>query len=118
MTTGQQQEGILGKEGDIHSLQYTVPPEGLTLMADMPRGEANVYGSYTIRNPTFFTADFMTGGSGTLTHYIPPPPSSRKRQAAGGDAGNTVFISVIAKKPNTAFTMTATDGNVTIMSGT
>ena len=107
---------MLAKEGDIQSLQYTLPPEGLTLVINVPEGEANIYGSYTIRNPTYFTADFMTGGSGVLTYYIPSPQSSRKRQADGGEVGNA-FISVIAKKPNTTFSLNATDGDVLTMRG-
>ena len=107
---------MLAEEGDIQSLQYTLPPEGLTLVINVPEGEANIYGSYTIRNPTYFTADFMTGGSGVLTYYIPSPQSSKKRQADGGEVGNA-FISVIAKKPNTTFTLNATDGDVLTMRG-
>ena len=105
-TTGQQQQGTLG-EGGILSLQYTLPSAGLTLTVNVAQGEVNIYGSYTIRNPTFFTADFMRSGSGVLQFHIPNI----------GAAGNTAFITLIAKEPVNTFTITATEGNTITLTG-
>ena len=73
----------------MHSLNYSLPPDGLTVKVHVPSGAANVYTSYSIPTPSYLTADVMTGGSGKLTLYIP-------YQGSG-----TVFVSVLAKKPNT-----------------
>ena len=105
-TTGQQQQGTL-EDGDILSLQYTLSPAGLTLTVNVPQGEVNCYVSYTIRNPTFFTADFITSGSGVLQLFI----------SVGGAAGNTAFITVIANEPVTTFIISATEGNTTTPTG-
>ena len=59
-----------------------------------------MYGSYTIRTPSYFTADTMTGGSGNLTLYIPFKESG------------TVYISALVKKPNTTFLLNVETGNV------
>ena len=75
-----------------------------------------MYMSYTIRNPTFVTADFTTGGSGLLSYYVPHMDGLVKRQANEGGSGD-VFVSIIAKKNNTRLTLNATDGNVFIQRG-
>ena len=111
--SGQQQEGVL-EEGQVLSLQYDLPEDGLTISANV-NGEANMYMSYTIRNPTFVTADFITGGSGLLSFYVPPLNGSMKRQA--NEDESNVFVSVIAKKNNTVLTLNTTDGNTFIQRG-
>ena len=59
-----------------------------------------MYGSYTIRSPSYFTADVMTGGSGNLTLYIPYKESEM------------VYISALVKKPNTTFLLNVEKGKV------
>ena len=91
------------EEGQVRSLQYDLPEDGLTISANV-NGEANMYMSYTIRNPTFVTADFVTGGSGLLSYYVPPVDGSMKRQA-NEDGSSAVFVSIVAKRNDTTFTL-------------
>ena len=58
------------EEGQVFSFQYVLPADGLTVSV-VTEGEANLYASYTTHSPTFLTADFVTGGSGILSFYIP-----------------------------------------------
>ena len=83
----------------IESLNYSLPPNGLTIDVHVPSGAANVYASYSIPTPSYLTADIMTSGSGNLTLYIPYQDSG------------TVFVSVLAKKPNTTFLIKTETGN-------
>ena len=78
-----------------------LPPDGLTIKASVPSGQARVYASYTIRKPSYLTADAMTRGSGNLSLYVP----------YGGSG--TVSISVIAEKPNTTILPNVKTGKVT-----
>ena len=70
-----------------------------------------MYMSYTIRDPTYVTADFTTGGSGLLSYFVPPIGGSTKRRANAEDRSSEVFVSIVAKKDNTTFTLNTTDGN-------
>ena len=73
----------------VLSLNYSLPPDGLTVKVHVPSGAANVYASYSIPKPSYLTADLIIGGSGNLTLYIP-------YQGSG-----IVFISMFTKNPNT-----------------
>ena len=84
----------------IQSLNYSLPPDGLTIDIHVPSGAANVYASYSIPTPSYLTADVMTGGSGNLTLYIPYQDSG------------IVFVSVLAKKLSTTFLIKTETGNV------
>ena len=95
MLTAQQPTQLL-----FQSFNYPLPSDRLTLKVYVPSGIANVYGSFTLRNPSYFTADVMTGGSGILTLYIPFKESE------------TVYISALAKKPNTTFLLNVEIGDV------
>ena len=59
-----------------------------------------MYASYTIHNPSYFTADFMTRGSGNLTLYTP----------YGGSG--TIYISVIGEKSNATLQLKVETGKV------
>ena len=59
-----------------------------------------MYASYTIHNPSYFTADFMTRGSGNLTLYTP----------YGGSG--TIYITVIAEKSNETLLLNVETGKV------
>lgn len=104
--SGQQQIGKLN-EGQVRSLTYSLPPGGLTLELNASSGEVNVYVSYSIHNPTYFTADVITGGSGYFTRYVPPRDSPV-------EDSEYVFVSLIAKKNNTKYSLDVTTGNVLI----
>ena len=105
---GQQLEATLS-EGQVRSLQYVLPEDGLTITADVD-GEANIYMSYTTRNPNFATADFITAGSGLLSYYVPPHESAKKRQAII-IVGTSLFVSVVAKQSDTFCTAYTTFGD-------
>ena len=81
--------------------ELVLPPDGLTIKVPVPSGQARVYASYTIRKPSYLTADAMTRGSGNLSLYVP----------YGGSG--TVCISVIAEKPNTTLLPNVETGKVT-----
>ena len=114
-STGQQQIVIL-RVGQVFSLQYDLPEHGLTITANVI-GEANMYISYTIRNPTFVTADFITGGSGFLSFFVPFVGGLLKRQANEDSSNTKVFVSIVAKKDNTTVTVNTTDGNTFTQKG-
>ena len=97
------------REGQVRSLQYDLPEDGLTLNAHVD-GQANVYVAYTIRNPTYVTADFVNSGSGLLSFHV---ESSTERQ----DNSNRVFASLAAKVDNTTITANSTSGDTAIRMG-
>ena len=88
------------QEEEALSLQYAVPTDGLTLSVSVTDGGANLYGSSSDRNPTFITADFAVGGSGSFSHHYVPQQE-----------GETLYVTLIGTTPSTNFTLTATDGN-------
>ena len=52
-------------------LQYAFPSEGLTLVIDVTQGQIQVYGSFSIPNPTVLTADFYIPNiSKRIDHFI------------------------------------------------
>ena len=100
-------------KGQVRSLQYYLPEEGLTITANVSGG-ANMYISYTIRNPTILTANITTGGSGILSVYVSPMDSSMKRQADLDTVGSSIiFVSIIANRDNTTFRASTAVGDVT-----
>ena len=124
-------------KGQVLSLQYDLPEEGLTITADVSGG-ANMYISRTIRNPTFLTANITTGGSGILSVYVPPRDGSvnlkadtlsnfiifvsiisngsMKRQADTVGSSSTIFVSIIANRDNTTVRASTAVGNAVIRS--
>ena len=102
-------------KGRVRSLQYYLPEEGLTITANVSGG-ANMYISYTIRNPTILTANITTGGSGILSVYVAVPPmnGSVKRQANSVGSSNIIFVSIIANRDNTTLIVSTAAGNMVI----
>ena len=98
------------REGQVRSLQYDLPEDGLTITANVD-GEANVYMSYTVRNPNYGTADFVTAGSGLLSYYVPAYEDARVI------VHTRLFVAIAAKKDNTTFTANTTLGDHFIQIG-
>ena len=98
------------REGQVRSLQYDLPEDGLTITANV-NGEANVYMSYTVRNPNYATADFITAGSGLLSYYVPANEDARVI------VHTRLFVAIAAKKDNTTITANTTLGDHFIQIG-
>ena len=109
--------------GKFRLLQYTFPNEGLTLKVDITLGQVQVYGSFTIRNPTSLTADFsITSTTGGINFFISPDlyqtstgglqTSHRRRQI--GSLSNTtafVYLSIEGLQTNNTFFLNTTFGD-------
>ena len=98
-------------------LQYTFPNEGLTLTTDLTQGQIQIYGSFSIHNPTALTADFAVRSSHLFIStelYMSTINSSRisKHQSLTNSSSN-VYISLTALQSNTAFSMNTTFGDTT-----
>ena len=112
-------EGTIGIR-QVRLLQYQFPSEGMTLKVDINRGELQVYGSFSIRNPTVLTADFsVQSTSQGIDYYISPELYARsstasnsisKRQASTNSSVN-VYLSLTGLQNNTEFFLNTTFGD-------
>ena len=98
-TSGAEYSGVMMKE-EIVSFQYSMPVEGLTLSVSASGG-LFVYGSSSVRNPTYITSEFATGGSGSFFYYAP---------STSQEVGETLYLSLVAASPTTTFSVTVSDG--------
>ena len=106
--------------GKFRLLQYPFPNEGLTLKVDITLGQVQVYGSFTIRNPTSLTADFsITSTTGGINFFISPDlyqsstgdlQTSRRSRQIGSRSNTTayVYLSIVGLQTNNTFFLNTT----------
>ena len=120
-------EGIL-QTNEARLLEFPFPSEGMTLKVDITRGQLQVYGSFSIRNPTSLTADFSVQSTFTgIDYFISPKLYSSstntglitKRQASPSTntSAVSVYISLTGLVNNTVFSLNTTFGDTSYSSG-
>ena len=109
--------------GEFRLLQYPFPDEGITLKFDITLGQLQVYGSFTIRNPTSLTADFSTTINSSSTNYFISPDlyqssigglqTSRQRRQTGSPSNKTanVYLSIEGLQARNTFVLNTTFGD-------
>ena len=109
-------EGTIGIR-QVRLLQYQFPSEGMTLKVDINWGQLQVYGSFSIRNPTVLTADFsVQNTSQGIDYFISPELYARsstginKRQASTNSPVN-LYLSLTGLQNNTEFFLNTTFGD-------
>ena len=102
-------------------LQYAFPSEGLTLAIDVTQGQIQVYGSFSIPNPTVLTADFSVQFTSGNNYFFVSPELYQstintrisKRQTPSTDSSTNVYISLTGLQNNNVFSMNTTLGDTT-----
>ena len=98
-------------------LQYTFPNEGLTLTTDLTQGQIQIYGSFSIHNPTALTADFAVRSSHLFIStelYMSTINSSRISKHQSLLIVHACYTLLLtALQSNTAFSMNTTFGDTT-----
>ena len=92
-------------------LQYAFPSEGLTLVIDVTQGQIQVYGSFSIPNPTVLTADFYIPNiSKRIDHFI----SFQLYLSSTGNTSSVVdvyaYISITGLQGSNSFSLNTTLG--------
>ena len=106
-------EGIIGIR-QVRLLQYQFPSEGMTLKVTITRGQLQVYGSFSIRNPTVLTADFSVQSTSQGIHYFISPELYVRSSTEIQDSTNSsvnVYLSLTGLQANTDFLLNTTLGD-------
>ena len=103
--------GSIGRS-ETRLLEYAFPDEGLTLKIDIRLGGLLVHGSFTIRNPTSLTADFLVEGDNGGIDYFVSPDLVRSSTNADSTFSN-VYFSIMGLETNNTFFLSTTVGDTT-----
>ena len=113
-------------------LQYDFPiEEGFTIQIDIILGELIIYGSFSIRSPTSFTADFELQSESSINYYVSPAlynasvytvpnteQSRRKRQALNETTNDhNIYLTIVGVKDTNGFFLNTTQGDATDHAG-
>ena len=100
----------------VRLLEFAFPCGGLTIKIDVTQGQIQVYGSFSIPNPTLLTADFSVLFTfGNNNFFVSPRPElyqtiASKCQTPSTNSSTNVYISLTGLQNNTVFSMNTTVG--------
>ena len=90
-------------------LQYAFPSEGLTLVIDVTQGQIQVYGSFSIPNPTVLTADFSVQFTSRNNYFFVSPQLYQSTNTIiSTNSSTNVYISLTGLQNNNVFSMNTT----------
>ena len=93
----------------------------MTIVIDVTKGQIQVYGSFSIPNPTVLTADFSVQFTSGNNYFFVSPQLYQstintrisKRQTPSTNSSTNVYISLTGLQNNTVFSMNTTLGDTT-----
>lgn len=93
-------------------LKYDFPDEGLTLKLE---GRLQVYGSFTVPNPTSLTADFSVESDNEGIDYFVSPAPFTNNDSDGSDdrQSNSVYLSIVGLEDRVDFVLETSLGDTT-----
>ena len=96
-------------------LEYAFPSEGLTLAIDVTQGQIQVYGSFSIPNPTVLTADFSVQFTSRNNYFFVSPQlyQSTINTIISTNSSTNVYISLTGLQNNNVFSMNTTLSDTT-----
>ena len=88
--------------GEVRLLRYAFPSEGLTLVIDVTQGQIQVYGSFSIPNPTVLTADFSVQFTSGNNYFFVNPQIYFNTNT---NSSTNVYISLAGLQESNVFSM-------------